>query len=198
MIGYIKGDLVYAEDGVAVIETGGVGYEVNCSSAVYAELVKNGGGEVYVYTAVKEDGISLYGFISKEEKKVFLQLISVNGVGPKMGVTVLSAMSVNDLKVKIATADIKGLSAVKGLGKKTAERIILELKDKVGEVACGVGGDKEKEPVSEMTEEDDDAVTALIGLGFSRTESVSAVKKAKLAGATTIQQTISYALKSMR
>ena len=137
MIGYIKGNLLYAEDGVAVIDVNGVGYEINCSGAVYKELVSNRGGEVYTYTAVKEDGVSLYGFISREEKKIFLKLISVSGVGPKMGIAVLSAMSVNDLTLKIATGDVKGLSVVKGLGKKTAERIVLELRDKIGVVADG-------------------------------------------------------------
>lgn len=195
MIGYLKGNLLRAEDGVAIIETNGVGFEVVCSSAVYSALLKNGGGEVYTYTALKEDGISLYGFISPEEKKTFMQLVTVSGIGMKMGITILSSMSANDLKVKIATGDVKGLSAVKGLGKKTAERLILELKDKMGEIPTGVSAAL---PDTDISEADDDAVTALIGLGFSRTESVAAVKKAKLSGATNIQQTISYALKSMR
>ena len=197
MIGYVKGNLISAEDGVVILETNGVGFEIACSAAVYRELVSNGGGEVFVYTAVKEDGISLYGFISQEEKKIFLQLISVSGVGPKMGITVLSSLSVNDLRVKIATGDIKGLSAIKGLGKKTAERIILELKEKIGTI----GGESATEtaiPVMEESVEDDDAIVALMGLGFSRAECITAVKKAKIAGATTIQQTIAFALKSMR
>jgi len=195
MIGYIKGNLIRAEDGVALIETGGVGFEVACSSASYAELVRNGGGEIYVYTAVKEDGISLYGFISPEEKKIFMQLISVSGVGPKMGIAVLSSITAGDLRFKIASGDVKGLSAVKGLGKKTAERIVLELQDKLGVIG-------DEKPVAEAfsadTEENDDAVRALMGLGFSRAECVQAVKKAKAAGAETIQQTIAFALKSMR
>lgn len=196
MIGYLKGNLLSAEDGVALIEVNGVGYEVNCSGAAYAELLKNRGGEVFAYTAVKEDGISLYGFISQEEKRIFLKLISVSGVGPKLGITVLSAMSVKDLTLKIAAGDIKGLSGVKGLGKKTAERIVLELRDKMG----GVYGDAETAFIAEGADDtdSDDAVVALTGLGFTRAESVAAVRKAKAAGASTIQQTISYALKSMR
>ena len=197
MIGYLKGDLISAEEGVALIDVNGVGYEITCSDAVYRELIKNRGGEVYTYTAVKEDGVFLYGFISQEEKKIFLKLISVSGVGPKMGIAVLSAMSVKDLTAKIAAGDVKGLSQVKGLGKKTAERIVLELRDKIapafidGEMPLGVS-----ETVSD--EETDDAVIALMGLGFSRAESVQAVRKAKAAGAENIQQTISFALKSMR
>ena len=197
MIGYLKGDLIFAEEGVAILDVNGVGYEITCSDAVYRELIKNRGGEVYTYTAVKEDGVFLYGFVSQEEKKIFLKLISVSGVGPKMGIAVLSAMSVNDLTVKIAAGDVKGLSQVKGLGKKTAERIVLELRDKIapdfasGETPLGVTG-------GSVDEESDDAVIALMGLGFSRVESVQAVRKAKANGADTVQQTISLALKSMR
>lgn len=196
MIGYLKGNLVFAEEGVAIVEVNGVGYEVNCSDAVYRELIKNRGGEVYTYTAVKEDGVSLYGFVSQEEKKIFLKLISVSGVGPKMGIAVLSAMSVKDLTVKIAAGDVKGLSTVKGLGKKTAERIVLELRDKIAPAFAD--GDIPIATESIADEEADDAVIALMGLGFSRAESVQAVRKAKAAGAENIQQTISYALKSMR
>lgn len=193
MIGYLKGNLIYAEDGVAILDVNGVGYEVNCSGAAYRDLLSNRGGEVFVYTAVKEDGISLYGFCSQEEKKLFMQLISVSGVGPKMGIAVLSSMPATDLTLKIATGDVKGLSAVKGLGKKTAERIVLELRDKIGAIEGGVSA----EPV--IAEEDaDDAIVALMGLGFTRSESVTAVRKAKAAGAENLQQTISFALKSMR
>ena len=193
MIGYLKGNLISAEDGVVLLDVNGVGYEVNCSGAAYRDLVSNRGGEVFTYTAVKEDGISLYGFCSQEEKSLFLQLISVSGVGPKMGITVLSAMPAPDLTLKIATGDVKGLSAVKGLGKKTAERIVLELRDKIGAIDIGVSAE-----TITVEEDSDDAVVALMGLGFTRTESVSAVRKAKAAGAENLQQTISFALKSMR
>lgn len=196
MIGFIKGRLVSAEDNVVILETGGVGYEINCSASVYSELIKDGGGEVYVYTAVREDGISLYGFISNAEKKMFLNLISVSGVGPKMGITVLSEMEVDELAVKIATEDVKGLSKVKGLGKKTAERIILELKEKIGGGALSGVSPKEISDFSE--EENDDALVALTGLGFSKTESLNALKQAKALGAVTVQQKIALALKSMR
>ena len=194
MIGYLKGNLVHAEDGVAIIEAGGVGYEVACSASAYNLLVRNGGGEVFIYTALKEDGISLYGFVSVEEKKAFLQLISVSGVGPKMGITVLSAMSVKELILKIAAGDIKGLSAVKGLGKKTAERIILELKEKMGGQPTEDGAIFEEVSAPKNPE----AVTALMGLGFTRAESENAVRKAELAGAADLQQTIALEIKSMR
>lgn len=195
MIGYLKGKVIYAEEGTVILETGGVGYEVACSSSVYQKLLTNGEGEAYIYTAVREDGISLYGFISAEEKKVFLELISVNGVGPKMGITVLSSMSVAELTLAIATSNIKALSSVKGLGKKTAERIILELKDKFGGDFDQTSGEILTAPVKKANQ---DAVTALTSLGFSKTESENAVIEAEKNGANTVESIIAYALKHIK
>ena len=194
MIGYLDGKLVSYEDGTVILSTGGVGFEIACSSSAYAKLVGDGGGEIYIYTAVKEDGISLYGFISAEEKKAFINLISVSGVGPKMGIAVLSQMNLSALKTAIASSDIKTLAGVKGLGKKTAERIILELKDKMGDgVVLG-----EDALASFTVSADPDAVAALTSLGFSKSESESAVKKAQEGGADTLEKIIAAALKIVR
>lgn len=198
MIGYIKGKVLSFGEGSVLIENNGIGYEVQCSSSVYGQLVTDGEGEVYTYMAVKEDGISLYGFVSPEEKKMFLSLISVSGVGPKMGITVLSGMSLKELVVKIASADIKGLSTVKGLGKKTAERIVLELREKLGAADKETGeiilaADK---PVSD--EKTDEAVAALMGLGFTRAESEKAVKAARADGDKPLEQLIAFALKHVK
>ena len=102
-----------------------------CSAGAAAKLQGAAEGEVYVYTAVREDGIFLYGFATPEEKSMFLKLVSVSGVGPKMGIAVLSGMNLSALALAIATSDVKTLSKIKGLGKKTAERIILELREKI-------------------------------------------------------------------
>lgn len=197
MIGYIKGKVLSAQAGVVLLENNGIGYEITCSASVYQKLMQEKSGEVYTYLAVREDGVSLYGFISPEEKNMFLKLITVSGVGPKMGITVLSNMKLSDLAVKIATSDVKGLSSIKGLGKKTAERIILELREKITEE---VG--QEETTVATVQEQDDgdneDAIIALMSLGFTKQECVKAVKEAKANGAESIQQLISYALKSMR
>ena len=182
MIGYIKGNVIFSNDGVVLLENNGIGYEITCSASVYQKLVNEKGGEVYTYLAVREDGVSLYGFISMEEKNMFLKLISVSGVGPKMGITVLSNMKLSDLALKIATSDVKGLSAIKGLGKKTAERIILELREKITEESVAVSNGA---PVIEdMDDVDDDAVIALMSLGFTKAECVKAVKGAKQNGYT--------------
>lgn len=197
MIGYIKGKLLSVADSTVILENNGVGYEITCSRQALEKIEQANGGEVYTYMAVRDDGIFLYGFINLEEKNMFLKLISVSGVGPKMGITILSNMSISDLAIKIATSDIKGLSAVKGLGKKTAERIIVELREKVDADIKAEDKSVKTETV-ELSKEDDDAVYALLSLGFNKAESVEAVKKAKEQGASTLEQIISTALKSIR
>ena len=132
MIGYIKGKVIHSEAGVILLENNGVGYELVCSGAAFARLVTDGAGEAYTYLQVREDGLTLFGFVSMEEKNMFLKLTTVSGVGPKMGIAILSQMNINEIAVAIATSDVKGLCAVKGLGKKTAERIILELRERWG------------------------------------------------------------------
>ena len=198
MIGYIKGNVLSYSDGVVLLENNGIGYEITCSASVYQKLFGDKQGEVYTYLAVREDGVSLYGFISPEEKNMFLKLISVSGVGPKMGITVLSNMKLDDLAVKIATSDVKGLSSVKGLGKKTAERIILELREKINAEQV----DSEKPTTNDqdfaLDGDNQDAIIALMSLGFNRQECVKAVKVAKENGAETIQQLISFALKFIK
>ena len=198
MIGYIKGNVLSYSDGVVLIENNGIGYEITCSASVYQKLLNDKKGEVYTYLAVREDAISLYGFENLEEKAMFLKLISVSGVGPKMGITVLSNMNLKDLATAIAMSDVKGLSKVKGLGKKTAERIILELREKITATYTDDGAVIE-EPVDIVNDKDnEDAVIALMSLGFTKTECVKAVKQAKENGMQTIEQLISYAIKNIK
>lgn len=198
MIGYIKGSVINAYDGNVLLENNGIGYEIACSASVYQKLISDKQGEVYTYMAVKEDSLSLYGFISLEEKKMFLKLISVSGVGPKMGITILSGLSLNELVTLIATTDVKGLSKVKGLGKKTAERIILELREKIGCVDESTGELLLMQEKTVKSEVNQDAVFALMSLGFTKAESVSAVKRAQESGETQIEKLIATALKGMR
>ena len=195
MIGYVKGKVLSLSNGVVLLENNGMGYEITCSAAVYQKLAEDKAGEVYTYLAVREDGLSLYGFISPEEKNMFLKLISVSGVGPKMGITVLSNMKLSDLALKIATSDVKGLSSVKGLGKKTAERIILELREKI---TADTDDSLSQQQTVEDTEVNDDAVIALMSLGFNKTECIKAVKQATVSGARTIEEVISYAIRNIK
>ena len=198
MIGYIKGNVLSFSDGNVLIENNGIGYEVACSNSAYVKLVNDGKGEIYTYMAVREDGIYLYGFSSPEEKNMFLKLITVSGVGPKMGITVLSNMDIGALAVAIATSDVKTLSKVKGLGKKTAERIILELREKVSCLDLPEKTTTKKvEPAKPEIKVDDDAVIALMSLGLGRQECVKLLSKAMDAGLTTIEEQIAFAIKNI-
>lgn len=199
MIGYLEGVVKEKINNKIILLCGGVGFEITCSASVYNACNINENTSAYIYTAVREDDISLYGFISSSEKEMFLKLISVSGVGPKMGITVLSNMKLEELAVKIATSDVKGLSKVKGLGKKTAERIILELREKI--TAEETGDEEitvETAKTETLTPEQEDAIIALMGLGFTRQECVNAMSGAFESGAKTIQEIVTYALKHIR
>ena len=195
MIGYIKGKVLSYTDTTILLENNGIGYEIICSASVYQKLLDQKSGEVYTYLGVKEDGITLYGFSTIEEKNMFLKLITVSGVGPKSGLAILSAMDISSLATMIATEDVKGLSKIKGLGKKTAERIILELREKVE--ASYYEGKKPSKAVEE-SQDDQDAIIAIMSLGFTKAECVKAVKSAKDDGAKTIEQIISYSIRNMK
>lgn len=197
MIGYLKGKILSLGTDTALIETAaGVGFEVLLSGSARGSLSGRTEGEVYTYLQVREDGVSLFGFSSLEEKEMFLKLISVSSVGPKMGIAALSQMSAGDIATAIATNDVKRLSAVKGMGKKTAERIILELREKVSAVAAqSVAG--EAVPAVQISASDEDAVVALMTLGFTRSESAKAIARAREKGATEIEDIIRLALQGM-
>lgn len=196
MIGYLKGKVKELTHEYALLEVGGVGYEVYCSNAAFSRLSGADEGEVYTYMQVKEDGIALFGFADTKEKALFLKLISVQNVGAKSAMALLASMRPDEIVNAIQFNDSKRLSAVKGLGKKTVERIILELNGKLtAEEVMGAGS----VPVQAVavSEEDDDAVAALMGLGFTKQESARAVDRAKKSGARTVEEILSAALKGM-
>lgn len=193
MLAYVDGKLLYNGNNAVILENGGIGYEILCSATAYSRLVNNSGGGVYTYLAVREDGVFLYGFEDLNEKAMFLKLITVSGVGPKMAMSILSSMSLNDLAFSIASSDVKSLSSIKGLGKKTAERIVLELREKISLEDMPVG----KKAVKNAVDEDgDNAVLALMSLGYSRQQSQQAVDSAIEGGAKGLENIISEALKS--
>ena len=181
MIGYLKGKVLKIYADYAIVVVGGVGYEVYCSGSAFSKMTEGAEVELYTYMQVSEaSGISLYGFSSDEEKSTFLKLISISGVGPKMGIAVLTYMSVNDFAAAVATGDIKRLSSVKGLGKKTAERIILELKDKVtGPAGFVPEEDTGADFAAAVTGEKEEAIAALAALGYTRNEALNAISKVK-------------------
>ena len=198
MIGYLKGKVLEITADSAIIVVGGVGYEAYCSASAFSKMAVGNECEIYTYLQVSEaNGVQLYGFSSAQEKAMFLKLITVSGVGPKVGISVLSQMSVNDVAIAVATGDIKALSGVKGLGKKTAEKIIVELRDRISAPVGNAAKDNDSVPFVSVAKEDEDAVVALISLGFTRAESEKAVAKAKANGAKTIEEIIMLSLKGM-
>ncbi len=174
MIYSLKGKVKYIQDNVLVIDTGAVAFECLCSTnTIYKATAKEDEVQtILTYMQVKEDGISLFGFIDPSEKNLFLQLITVTGIGPKMAIQILSYGTVGTIIEAITSGDMRLLASIKGLGKKTAERICLELKDKVnaldGEnnLISGLGLSKAKTP------EIDDAIEVLVGLGLSRADAI--------------------------
>ena len=195
MIGYIKGKIKSLTPEYALIETSsGLGFEVLLSGTAFSSLANRQEGELFTYMQVREDGVSLFGFATVEEKEMFLKLISVSGVGPKLGITALSRLSAVDIATAIASNDVKKLSSVKGMGKKTAERIILELREKVSVTASL---ETAETPVLVASSGDEDAVVALMTLGFSKSESLKAIARARAQGASSVEDIIMLALKGM-
>ncbi len=168
MIYKLSGIILEKDTNMVVIDTGGVSYEAAVSLATYASIGNIGDKcDIYIYMAVREDGIYLYGFSSKEEKRLFLNLISVSSIGPKMAVKILGGIGIESLISAISSSDHQMLAAIPGIGKKTAERIIVELKDKFdNEYVEYAKGDVREEVIS-----------ALINLGYKMPESRKAVEK---------------------
>ena len=200
MIAYLRGKVLTQTSETAIVDVGGIGYEVYCSGGAFRKINVGEYVELHTYLQVKEDGMTLFGFADQKEKELFLKLTSVSGVGPKLGIAVLTGLSAEELTQVIFSADVKRLSSVKGLGKKTAEKIILELHGKISaaEVMSASGEDfmANEAPMSSMklSRADEEAVSALMGLGFTRTESTQAVKKARELGAVSVDDVIMKAL----
>ncbi|MBQ8685845.1 MAG: Holliday junction branch migration protein RuvA [Clostridia bacterium] len=199
MIAYLRGRVLETTAETAIVEVNGIGYEAYCSGGAFRKITVGETVELYTYMQVKEDGVTLFAFGSTKEKELFLKLISVDGVGPKMGIGILTGLSVDDLVEAIFSADTKRLSTVKGLGKKTAEKIVLALHGKISAAEImSASGDKLTQALetaqSKLSGEDEEAVSALMGLGFTRSESTQAVKRAHDMGATSVEEIIRKAL----
>lgn len=171
MFNYIKGELVEIRASQIVLENNGIGYELFVSNFATKSLEEELNREIKIYTyfQVRDDGVSLFGFYSEEEKEMFLNLITVAGLGPKGAINILSNTSPTDLSVIIASGDVGALSKIKGVGKKTAERLITELKDKV-EV---ISSDYNKVSTGVSNSEIEDAIVVLISLGLTKQEASS-------------------------
>jgi len=164
MIAHLRGRLLTKHPNQAIIETGGVGYDVTISIPTFSDL-PSVGGEValYIHTHVREDTIALYGFFRNSEKQLFEKLIGVSGIGPKLAITILSGMPVEEMAGAIRGNDVGKLTRIPGIGRKTAERLVLELRDKLPPLS---GAEPSVGPV--LNSEEEDVVSALINLGYQR------------------------------
>jgi Holliday junction DNA helicase RuvA len=182
MIVFLEGILDEKEPTRAVVQAGGVGYEVFIPLSSFDRLPAEGQRvRIQIYDHVREDDHLLYGFMTDDERRVFILLLSVTGIGPKLALSVLSGLTTRDFKVAVASGDAKRLSTVQGIGKKTAERIILDLKDKVGtpQILEAEAPPAATDPGAIKTR---DAVLALVALGYKRGDAEALIRKA-LSGA---------------
>ena len=181
MISYIRGLVLEKTPNLLIVDVNGVGYGLTIPVSTYSTLPGSGlEVRLHVYTHVREDAIALFGFGTAAEKTVFEKLISVSGIGPKLAVTILSGLATNDLVSAIRGGQVETLVRIPGVGKKTAERMIVELRDKLdafGIAAAPSGAGKSAKPA--FTHDEDDAISALMNIGAQRASAEAAVNKAK-------------------
>lgn len=178
MIASLRGALLEKHPNQAIVETGGVGYDVTIPVSTYTHL-PDAGAEVRlrIHTHVREDALALFGFLTQDEKALFEKLIGVSGIGPKLAITILSGLAAPDLINSIRRGEVERLVKIPGIGKKTAERMVLELRDKLPAVtgeepaAAAVGG--------ALSPVEQDVLSALLNLGCARPQAEAAVRKAK-------------------
>ncbi len=190
MLAYIKGVLTFKDAEHAIIEAGGIGYELAMSIHALAELPALGNPvQVWTYMHVKEDGWSLFGFSEPSEKEMFVKLIGVSGIGPKMALSALSTFRASELGAHIAAGDVTAISSISGVGKKTAQRIVLELQGVLSSASAEFGA-----VGVQVAAELKDATAALESMGFSSDEITSALKGCTASDTSGI---IRYALKNL-
>lgn len=206
MIAYIKGRLeaVEPEEGIVVLESGGIGYQILISGRDL-DLLPSVGEEMrlYTYLQVREDAFVLYGFFTREDKRLFQLLIGVSGIGPKGALGVLTALSADDLRFAVLSDDAKSISKAPGIGLKTAQKLILELKDKLSlqeAFEARLAGTKAREAApaaSELTEVRSEAVEALTALGYSASDALRAVRRIEAPEGMSVEALLKAALKQM-
>lgn len=194
MYAYLRGKFTLKNPAQVNIDVNGLGYEVNISLNTYAQIQHKEEGQLYTYLQVKEDGHTLFGFFDKSEKELFVQLISVSGIGAATARMMLSHMKPEEITRAILQGNVKLLESIKGIGKKTAERLALELRDKVGKT----GGDVSSTSLQGNSLQQD-ALNALIALGISKSQAELSLQKINSTepGVTNLEELIKKALKSI-
>lgn len=201
MIQYIRGELALVEEDRVIVDVGGVGYGIFMPVQSISQLPGVGNEvRIYTYLNVKEDAMQLFGFLTRDDLKVFKLLIGVNGIGPKGGQAVLSVLSPDDLRFAVLANDVKAICAAPGIGKKTAEKVILELKDKLSldDVFEHSSEDQfDACAVAENSDVQSEAIQALVALGYNSTDALKAVKKVEMTEAMDVEALLKQALTQM-
>ena len=183
MIAHLRGTLLEKTPNQIIVDVQGVGYDVIIPVSTFSTLPEAGAEvRLRIHTHVREDAITLFGFHSPPEKLLFEKLISVSGIGPKLGITILSGLATADLVSSIRNGLVDHLVRIPGVGKKTAERMVLELRDKLENITVGLPASTEARPASAMTDIEQDVLSALINLGCNRPAAEAAIRKAKASG----------------
>ena len=196
MIALLRGSLTYKSVDHVIIDVGGVGYRLFIPLSTFYSLPESGEVSLHTHTHVREDALLLYGFLTLEEKEMFGVLIGISGIGPKLAVNILSHIPVGELKGAIASGDIKRLSGLPGIGKKTAERLVLELKDKVGPVTePSEEGSVLSAIPSSSAEAINDVISALVNLGYKENQARKVLENMELPPGTTMEEALKGALK---
>jgi Holliday junction DNA helicase RuvA len=181
MIAWLRGVLLEKHPNQAIVETGGVGYDVTIPVSTFTHLPEAGAEvRLRIHTHVREDDLSLYGFLTQDEKALFEKLISVTGIGPSLAVKVLSGLAAAEVILSIRRGEVDKLVKIPGVGKKTAERMVLELRDKL---PAATGEEPAAPAADRLSPIDQDVLSALLNLGCARPQAEAAVRKAKAAGA---------------
>ena len=180
MIAHLRGKLLSKKANKALVDVGGIGYDVAIPVSTFYELGEVGSDvNLHVYTHVREDVLALYGFRTEREKALFERFLTVSGVGPKMAVAILSGLELNDLIPALRSGNLALLTHIPGVGRKTAERLVLELREKLQDLAEPVAEAAPKLPAGELTGVDADVFSALLNLGYTRSAAESAVRGAR-------------------
>ena len=173
MIAHLRGRLFAKQPGQAIVEAGGVGYDVTISVPTFTSLPAEGAEvSLYIYTHVREDALALFGFMERNEKRLFERLITVSGVGPKLAITILSGLNPERTVEAIRAQDHATLTRIPGVGKKLAERLVVELKEKLEDLAVAPAAQKRLAPAA------DDVLSALVNLGYQRPAAQKAIEAA--------------------
>lgn len=199
MYAYIKGTIEEITEDNLVLETGQIGYNIKISARTANALEGIGAfAKIYTYTLVREDTFSLYGFLTRDDLEIFKKLITVNGIGPKGGLAILSVMSADELRFAIAAGDAKAISKAPGVGAKTAERVILDLKDKISledALMPKETGFVDVLPGNDVGKEKNEAVEALTALGYSASDALRAVRQVTAGENDSVEDILKAALK---